>query len=363
MLRDEIIQAILRAELPCFVYDTEAMKQRVALASSLLERYFFPVKACPEPEVLEAALTTGCGLDLCSEGDVEIAASVGCPGNRWKFTSANAGDGVLRRLAEAGAMLDADSLEQALSWGARGGRVCGLRLTARLPKALYGWKFGIPAAEIFGAVRRLTDKGVLVQGLHLHDQHAHLTPTEFSTRLLETFGAVDAEVLRDCRYVNLGGSWPMRFSRPAPLEEIGTEMTRIREGLAALGFGGALYAEPGRWVAEPCGCWAARVASIKPHPQGKTRRVVILDTNTPVPCRPSLSPFVVLREGAILAADGDWTCDIFGSANTALDSIGADVRLPALVAGDIVVALGQGAYTRPLIPPFNERPRPRAVVV
>lgn len=54
---------------------------------------------------------------------------------------------------------------------------------------------------------------------------------------------------------------------------------------------------------------------------------------------------------------------IFGSANTALDSIGVDVRLPALAAGDVVVSLGQGAYTRSLIPPFNERERPGAIVL
>ena len=57
------------------------------------------------------------------------------------------------------------------------------------------------------------------------------------------------------------------------------------------------------------------------------------------------------------------TCDIFGSANTALDSIGVGVRLPALALGDVVVSLGQGAYTRPLIPPFNERERPAAIVL
>ncbi len=56
-------------------------------------------------------------------------------------------------------------------------------------------------------------------------------------------------------------------------------------------------------------------------------------------------------------------CDIYGSANTALDSIGVNVRLPALAVGDVMVSLGQGAYTRSLIPPFNERKRPAAIVL
>ncbi len=57
------------------------------------------------------------------------------------------------------------------------------------------------------------------------------------------------------------------------------------------------------------------------------------------------------------------SCDIFGSANTAVDLIGKDVRLPTLAVGDVVISLGQGAYTRSLIPPFNERERPSVIFV
>jgi diaminopimelate decarboxylase len=113
----------------------------------------------------------------------------------------------------------------------------------------------------------------------------------------------------------------------------------------------------------PCGYWAARVAALKAHPRGGEHRVVVLDTNTPVPCRPSLAPFVVVREGALVQASRSLTCDLFGSANTALDTIGVEVRLPALAVGDVVVSLGQGAYTRALIPPFNERDCPAAIIV
>jgi diaminopimelate decarboxylase len=358
-----VLQAILQAKLPCFVYDGAAVKQRVALAASLLDRFFFPIKACPEPDIVRAALAAGSGLDLCSEGDAQIASAVGCPGDHWKFTSACAEDTLLRRLCAAGALLDADSLEQAFRWGTCGGTVCGLRTTAKRPKALYGWKFGLPAQEIAAAAHRLAVSGVRLEGLHLHDQHANLTPVEFATRLAENLAGVDSDVLRGCRYVNIGGSWPMRHGKPASVEDLRPALGMLRQRLADLGFKGALYAEPGRWVVGPCGYWASRVVALKAHPLGGEHRVVVLDTNTPVPCRPSLAPFVVLRDGGPLQAPCSLTCDIFGSANTALDSIGVDVRLPALALGDVVVSLGQGAYTRSLIPPFNERERPAAIVV
>jgi diaminopimelate decarboxylase/aspartate kinase len=363
VIPDEVLQTILRAKLPCFVYDGAAVQHRAALVSSLVDRSFFPIKACPEPDILRAALATGCGLDLCSQGDVEIASAVGCPGGQWKFTSACADDAVLRKLCEVGALLDADSLEQALRWGACGGTACGLRITVGNSKALYGSKFGLPAQDIAPAARRLSVAGVRLDGLHLHDQHANLTPIEFAIRLAENLAQVDRDVLRGCRYVNIGGSWPMRHSNPASVEDLRDALKQLRERLRVLGFQGMLYAEPGRWVVEPCGYWAARVAALKVHPLGKEHRVVVLDTNTPVPCRPSLAPFVVLRSGGFLKGPRSLTCDIFGSANTALDSIGVNVRLPALAMDDVVVSLGQGAYTRSLIPPFNERERPTAIVL
>ncbi|HWH67847.1 MAG TPA: hypothetical protein VNT26_00560 [Candidatus Sulfotelmatobacter sp.] len=363
VIPDAVLQAILRAKLPCYVYDGAAVNQRAALAASLLDGLFFPIKACPEPDIVRAALAAGVGLDLCSEGDAQIASAVGCPGHRWKFTAAHADDTLLRRLCAAGARFDADSLEQALRWGTCGGLACGLRITARRPRSLYGSKFGLPAKDVAVGARRLAVAGVRLEGLHLHDQHANLTPLEFAARLAEDLGEVDRDVLRGCQYVNIGGSWPMRHAKPASVEDLRPALEGLRQSLAALGFKGALHAEPGRWVVGPCGYWAARVVALKAHPLGGEHRVVVLDTNTPVPCRPSLAPFVVLREGGLLKAPRSLSCDIYGSANTALDSIGTAVRLPALALGDVVVSLGQGAYTRSLTPPFNERERPAAIVV
>jgi diaminopimelate decarboxylase len=359
----KIVQTIAGAKLPCFVYDGAALKQRAAMVSSLLDRWFYPIKACPEPDVVRAALAVGCNLDLCSEGDVEIAVAVGCSGDQWKFTSAHADDTLLRRLCEAGALLDADSLEQALRWGACGGTLCGLRVTAKNPRPLYGAKFGLPAQDLAAAASRMAIAGGLLEGLHLHDQHTNRTPAEFATCLTENLAEVDSGILRGCRYVNIGGSWPMRHGNPTPVEDLWPALGELRQRLAALGFKGALYGEPGRWVVGPCGYWAARVAALKRHPLSDAHAIVVLDTNTPVPCRPSPTPFVVLRDGGVLKTPGTLTCDIFGSANTALDSIGVGVRLPTLAPGDVVVSLGQGAYTRSLIPPFNERERPAAIVV
>jgi diaminopimelate decarboxylase len=363
MIPQGVLRAILENPLPCFVYDTGAVRNRVNQAVSLVDRYFFPIKACPEPELLRAVLGCTAGLDLCSRGDLEIAESLNSIGHRLKFTSPHAEEALLRRLVAADALLDADSAEQALEWKRCGGKACGLRITAKQPKALYGVKFGIPAAEAGDTAQQLALAGLTVEGLHIHDQHDNCTPSEFPIRVADSFSAVDPGLLKDCRYINIGGSWPTRYGTPATVERMRGAMIELRRNLSALGFKGELYSEPGRWVVGPCGYWAARVISIKPHPEGPGRRIVVLDTSTPVPCRPSLSPFAVVRDGQVLRTlDEGVRCDIFGSANTALDTMGIDVRLPSIALEDVVVSFGQGAYTRALIPPFNERERPGAMV-
>lgn len=239
---------------------------------SLVDRYFFPIKACPEPLVLRAALSTGCGLDLCSDGDGTIAFGTGCPGNQCKFTSACADDSVLRRLSEAGVRLEADSLEQALRWRACGGTTCGLRVRGARPNALYGPKFGLQLHEVAWTAYRLADAGLQLEGLHLHDQHSNLTPCEFAARLAETFGLAGSEILGRCRYVNIGGSWPMRHGKPTSVQDLRAALHGLRGQLSELGFRGVLHAEPGQWVVGNCGYWAARGRHKGPSTGRRTSR-------------------------------------------------------------------------------------------
>lgn len=362
MIPASVLAAIEAGQLPLFVYDSAAARERAALATSLVDGYFYPIKACPEPGIVRAAVESGAGLDLCSAGDVDIAEQSGCPGERWSFTSAHVDESLLRRLLHAGAIFDADSVEQARLWRALGGRECGLRVTMADADSSYGIKFGIPAQEIDAAVRTLAGEGLQVVGLHLHESHALRSSSDMASRILSVLEMAAVDIFGGCRYVNTGGGWPMRNGTPVSADELRPALASLRAGLVRLGFSGALVAEPGEWVAAPCGYWAARVSAVKHHPIDDSRSVVILDTATPVPCRPSTASFVLLEDGGVSRAAPAGACDIFGSANTGADTIGIGVPLPTATPGDIIVSLKQGAYTRQLIGSFNERLPPRALL-
>jgi diaminopimelate decarboxylase len=364
MLPDRVLAAIARGPLPTYVYDLAVVRERVGQALSLLDCCYYPIKSCPVEAVVRAAMEAGSGLDLCSLGDTNIANAVGCPGSRWSFTSAHAPRDLLRGLLRMGSVFDADSEEQMREWRALGGIECGLRVAPDDDSSPYGVKFGVPARGVGRLAMRSREDGLIVVGLHMHESNASRMPADLAVRIEAILAGVDNAVLRDCRYVNIGGGWPIREGWPVGSEEIGVALDLLRNRLAARGFAGMLVGEPGEWVVGPAGYWAATVSAVKRHPHDLGRRVIVLDTATPVPCKPSAAPFVLVRDGLVVGNDlADTPHDVFGSANTGSDAIGLGVLLPDARPGDLVVSLCQGAYTRSLTGSFNERPLPGVTVV
>ena len=137
-LPQAVLQALQHAELPCFVYDGAAIRQRAEAAASLLDACFFPIKACPELEVVRAALDAGCGLDLCSAGDADIATASGCPGHRWKFTAAAIdGAGANARVwVVNGGVLESRAVVLVPRQGEQAGIVSGLKVGERVVSRL-----------------------------------------------------------------------------------------------------------------------------------------------------------------------------------------------------------------------------------
>ncbi|MGV8080945.1 MAG: hypothetical protein AB2L22_12925 [Syntrophales bacterium] len=364
IIPDRVIKAVDTGPLPIFVYDTLQIQERVALAQSLLDGYYYPIKACPEKEVLSAALKEGAGLDLCSEGDFQLAATTDCPGERLSFTSVHITPSLLQSLIKVQAVFNADSVIQAKEWKKMGGYACGLRIASTDTSSVYGIKFGIRASEIGNAVQELKDFGVSVIGLHIHESHANRTAENMMKHLLDTLIQVDCGVLKHFNYINLGGGWPLLNGVPTSSDSIEVALNLLRRTLERLGFKGSLYCEPGEWVVGPAGYWAARVSAVKRHPIIDEKRIIVLDTPTPVPCRPSEN-FHIHHVADSFEADNQdkRLCDLFGSANTGTDTIGINVLLGDVKPGDTIIAVGQGAYVRSLIGSFNERPLPRVAIV
>lgn len=339
------------------------LEERVSEAISAADAYLYPVKADPDPRVLETVVRAGAGLDLCSRGDLALALAVTTGRADLCFTSPNLDASLACDLVRAGATIDVDSVEQIDCLPADCTDV-GVRLCTADHLSAYGSKFGVRSTDLEGVVQALRAHGARLTGLHVHDAHANGSADDMAARIGRLLREVPARIIRNLTRVNLGGGWPAPGGNHAPVNDIARALGTIREVLASAGFSGTVTVEPGEWVIGPCTWLVARVAAVKPHPVEDHRTVVVLDTATPVPCRPCNGPFEVARDGCWLETDrGDERFDVFGSANTGLDTIGLDVAMARPRVGDVVAVAGQGAYARQLTGSFNERPLPRLSLI
>jgi len=350
---------------PCYIYDARAFASRATEVLALVDEYFYPIKANPDPAIVRAAIGAGAGLDVCSSGDLVIALASGVKPAACSFTSAHLHEALARDLLATSVSVDLDSLGQVALWVAVGGRKAGLRVCTANAQSAYGSKFGLTPAGLAEAARVLEAAGGRVSTLHLHDAHADATPEQMADSLSAVLKTVPEGLLASCERVNIGGGWPMPDGMPVPASGLASTFGRLRARLSDLGFRGRLAAEPGEWTVGPSGWLAARVSAVKSHPVLADRLIVVLDTATPVPCRPSRAPFALLRDGAAVSerAQDVVACDVYGSANTGLDTIGVGVSMPPPRVGDTVVSAGQGAYARQLTGSFNERTVPEGVVL
>ena len=357
----QVLETALRHGGSGFVYDIPTLQRQLAVLGALPADYLYPVKANPIPEFVACAIERGFGLDLCSRGDVALARAGGAKLERCNFTSAILPTDLAVELAALGISVDVDSPAQTRAWQAAGARDAGARVCTANAASVYGAKFGTTPERLGEVANALSNGGGQLVGLHLHDAHTNGTFAGMAERLIAVLDAVDDEIMAGCQYVNLGGGWP---AGALDCDIIGEALEHVSARLARRQFSGRLIVEPGESVAGPCGWLFARIGAVKSHPLDAMRTVVALDVATPVPCRPTTGPFVVLRAGEILSTDGDeLLADIYGSANTGLDSFALGVVQPALREGDVLVAANQGAYVRQLTSSFNERPLPDAIVL
>lgn len=362
-LPEKVSAAALAVDAPIYVYDVDGFIDRVRAVQASFPGYRYPVKANPDVALVQAAVGAGAGLDLCSEGDIAVAREVNVSPASLSYSATVVSDSSLRWLVESRAHFNADSLRQFERWSELTDRGCGLRVTAVDTTSSYGSKFGVPPHQVMAALGGVARERMIA--LHIHESHAGRGPLEISRRIVDALSRVGGDMLPRLEHINIGGGW-VCDGDVAALAEFARELRAgLDDCLAATGFKGEVRCEPGESVAGPAGYLVARVSAVKTHPTEARKRIVILDVATPVPCRPSPHSFVVLEDSGVprIPNDGDTRADVYGSANTGLDTLGLDVSIGACEEGDLVVSTHQGAYVRSLTGSFNERTLPPVVLV
>ncbi len=200
-------------------------------------------------------------------------------------------------------------------------------------------KFGLPPAEALALARDVASVGALA-GFHVHAGSQLTDPAVHEGVLTALAPLYDA--LPQARELDLGGG----FALPGyPLERLGA---LIDAWVRPRGL--RLWLEPGRALVATAGTLLTRVLHVKEGP----RRHLIADAGMADLVRPALygadhpihpvsvAGRVVERDEAPAALDVP--TDVDGPLCENADRLGRDVRLPALVPGDLLAVGLAGAY-------------------
>ncbi len=336
----------------------------------------YAVKANADPQLLRRLVVAGAGCEVVTGVELALARRAGCPPERIVMNGVGRTDAELREGLAAGALVNAESLDDlatliALAPSVERPRI-GLRVNPALDAATHphlatgaaAAKFGIPLAALPAAVARLRDAGLPLAGLGAHIGSE-----------IEGFAAHEAllDVLADAeRTASVAGLVPERidlgggFTAPGPEdlarigEEAGTRFGRHR-----------LICEPGRSLVADAGWLVTRVVRVQPRPDAGLAYLVA-DAGMTDLIRPVLygadHPVALVEPGETLAPPT--RVDLAGPVCEAGDVLARDLgrwldpgELAQCGRGALLAIGRAGAYGAAMSMTYNGRPRAAEVVV
>jgi diaminopimelate decarboxylase len=314
---------------------------------------FYAVKSNRFPPLLRLLRQGGgCGADVCSPAELELALRCGFPPEAVSYTGTSLSEEDARCLARHPRVrLNCDSLAS-LRRIARlsPGRKIGLRINPGVglgyranPRLRYaggrGTKFGI-YREQFAAARRLAaDGGLTIAGLHLHAGCGFLTPQ--LPALERVFAAVRPFLARlpALEYLNLGGGLGIPLVAADRPLDLAAWSELIRRHFGREPF--EIWIEPGDYLVKDAG-----VLLLQANMAERKGRSWFVGVNGGFNLHPEpafyglpLEPAPCLRRGGPVR-----TFALAGNINEALDLLAERVRLPLPEEGDFLALLNAGGY-------------------
>ncbi len=253
----------------------------------------YAVKANADPQLLRRLVADGAGCEVVTAVELALARRAGCPPERIVVNGVGKRDEELHLALEAGALVNAESLDElaallTVAAGHERPRI-GLRLNPALdaethPHLATGAatsKFGIPQAQLLDALRLLRDAKLPLESLGAHIGSA-LESSEWhaalAERLVQAVASAAAMGLEP-RRVDLGGGL---LTADAPALEALADA--IREHFADPA---RLIFEPGRSLVADAGWLLARVVRVQPRP-GEGCTYLVADAGMTELIRPML---------------------------------------------------------------------------
>jgi diaminopimelate decarboxylase len=361
---------------PVVVYDEATLRAqaRAYVAAAPEALVVYGTKAFPSVAILRLFAEERLGADVSTVGELEFATRAGIAGDRLVIHGNNKEDELLRRSADAGALIVIDSLDELERAREIGATRFLIRVTPGIEAdtheavktAHHGSKFGLPPDDAIEALRRLPE----CLGLHVHvgSQLMHFGASLMTVDWVAGFAArARADLGWTPQIVDLGGGLGVRHVTEEPTftvaEFVGGMTGELARAFQLQGLPQpSLVLEPGRSLVSRAGVTLYTVGVVKRASAATT--YVTVDGGMSDNPRPAMYG---ARYTALLANRGDEepaaAFAVAGKHCESGDVLIERVELPVPRRGDILAVPVTGAYTLAMSSTYNAVPRPPAVLV
>ena len=385
---------------PLFVIDQEDFMLRAAAWREALTFHFgaqagqvyYAGKSFLNREVARWVDASGIGLDVCSGGEMAVAASVGFPAERMELHGNNKSESEIQSAIASGigtiVMDSFHEIERVAKFAQESGKIqrVYLRLTAGVEAHTHEFistahedqKFGFSIAS--GSAWRAVEATLSHASLNLVGFHSHIGSQILindgfemaATRLIELLAKYRDHFDRELPELDLGGGYGIAYlpgeSGLIPTEVIGAIASVVKSECAKHNLHlPKISIEPGRHIVGPTTTTIYEVGTTKSVEleRGETRRYLSIDGGMSDNIRPSLygAEYTALLANR-LSHEPTVNSRIVGKHCETGDIVIREIDLPQDIApGDLIAVPVTGAYGRSMESNYNHIPRPAVVAV
>lgn len=375
---------------PLYVYRLEEIDAAVSELRGALpqpSKLLYSVKANPHPDIVAHLTATGCGLELSSLGELEVASLVGAPLERCVYTGPAKTEPEIVAVLKAGIGLMSVESELELRRLEHAARAVGhrcrvvLRVNPKRPARAAGLRmsaavsqFGIGVEQLVARPFAIDQEAVDPIGTHVFTATNIDDPeslADAAVAAVRTACAVASAGILPLGFVDLGGGFASPYAVTGPRPALGgfasslepvldTELPGWRTSAPSIAF------ESGRFLVGSSGTLVTSVIDVK---RSGGTEFVVLDTGinhiggmAGLRRLPPFHPELLLADGRDRSETAP--VDVVGPLCTPLDRLASRHPLPSARPGDLVSIPNVGAYglTASLLG-FLSRPLPIEVVV
>ena len=372
------INKLRELQTPFYFYNTDLLRDTLALIRSEADRYGFhvhyAVKANANHKILSIIRENGLGADCVSGGEIKASLAAGFPAKKIVFAGVGKADWEINLgldndifcfNVESAAELEvinelAGAKNKVASVALRINPEVDAHTHAYITTGLKENKFGINLSQLDSVLDLFeTLKNVKLIGLHFHIGSQITDLTSFQS-LCSRVTEIQENMARRrilVENLNFGGGLGIDYHHPnhLPIPDF-KEYFAIFHKHMKLRPEQQVHFEPGRSVVGQCGTLITKVLYVK---EGASKNFAIVDAGFTELIRPALYQAYHRIEN-LTSEEAEEVYDVVGPICESSDSFGKSVDLNKVRRGDFIALRSAGAYGEIMASQYNCRQLPKA---